>query len=1000
MSSSNAQNLHFQHLTTEDGLSDNAITCIFEDRAGYIWIGTERGLNRYDGQRVDRFPPGATGPVGAHITSIAEDTQGRLYFTTADEGLSMRDGTGRFTHFRYDNRDVRWLPDGLNHVLVLNDSTLVISSRGSGAIWYHPRTGIIRRVGFRPVVIGANGDTTKRRNDDWCHSAVRLDEDRIALHMLRVPGPQIIDARSGERLSAVDMPKTQLTNGAFIDGVLYMGGWSPGLFRAGPDLSSTVHCSPVEDEITAIAQWDGGQLIAATKVGGLLRLDKDGTKLGRCQHLRSDPSSLRSDRTTCLLRDREGNLWVGTAKGLSVHAPSVWRFTALPLLPEGRPGDLVFHAIQQDDDGTIRISTSKGFFLVDPDQLSSRLVELSHEGIPLEVTGLFHPAEEGYFAGTETGIFRYEPVKERILPGTGTGRWSSYHAGSMFQVRSVQTHPNRGLLIIGALGYAHIALDRRSGKRSADWADHPHAPGTMMLRATHQDNQGFWWSATTGGVVRWKPVAVGARTISEVFSTRAAAPRTLPGNDAQALAIQGDTVWVALRDAGLASIVGDRATAHPPPAHLSHDALGVIVDRSGMVWCTTSNGLLRFSPKDGSWLHVPVNDGRAFRQLTKCMTTLKDGRIALCADDHLLLFDPDAYHALPELPRAALVSTRNNWGELRVDADGMLELPYHNSAFDAMLTALRPVGASPLTFLYRLDSEGDGYHEVDARSPVRYAGVRTGSHELFVRVRDHYGREGPEAAVLTVHVTGPFWQQGWFFLLVIAAGALGMHLISRFRRRQRARLQGVRDRIARDLHDDIGSTLGSISFYSEALRRKLSTHGDRMTLDVAERIGSSSREMIDRMSDIVWSVDPKNDDAGALVERLRSFARDLLSARDIALHFHAEPALNERKLSAEQRRNLFLICKEALHNTVKYADARTVSIRMSGGSRGVMIHIADDGRGFDTERTDSHNGNGLVNMHARAGSIHAVLRIESAPGKGTRVELLLPAPALVPRSGD
>ncbi len=997
-----AQELRFQHITIDDGLSDNAITCITEDRAGFIWIGTERGLNRFDGQRVDHFQPGATGPLGTHITSIAEDGTGRLWITTADAGMSLRDPSGVFTHFQRDSTDVLGLPSNeLNHVLVVGDSLLLISSRNKGTIWFHQRKGIVQRQGYRGPVVNALGDTTSRAEDNWSHRAMLLDDGQLWLAMLQSPGSYIVHPRSG-LLGTTLVSAGPITNAVEAHGALYMGGWTPGLFRADAHRPQKVVHFPIDEEIKAMVEWDSSHLLAATKVGGLLVIDTYGTVIDRFQHVRSDPASLKSDRTTCLHRDRSGNVWVGTAKGVSVFAPSVWRFNAVRLLPDERAGDLVFHAIQQDDNGTVRISTSKGFVLVDPITHTSRAVELAYAGSPLEVTGLFQTAPQEWFLGTETGVFRYDPVRERILLRAESGKWESDHANYMYQSRAALagTVGGRDVLILGALGYGHQAIDHATGEYLGDWSDHPDQAGTLMLRTTVRDRQGALWSATLGGVVRWMPVPPGAPLNGTVFSTHSAPGQRLPGNDAQALVLNGDTTWVALRDAGLASIAGDRATAHIPPAHLPQDALGVAVDRSGNVWCTTSDGLLRYSPGDLAWLHVAVNDGHDLRQLTKCIITLKDGRIALCADDNLLLFDPAAFTTLPEPPVPVLVSVRNTWGELRADAEGALELPYRNSAFDAMLTALRPVGAVPLTFLYRLDSEGDATHAVSADAPARYAGVPVGSHRLMVRVRDAYGRQGPEVALLTIRVVGPFWQQWWFFLLVLAAGALAMYLVSRLRQKQRIRLQRVRDRIARDLHDDIGSTLGSISFYSEALKRKLGSSEDAMAQQVADKIGSSSRDMIDQMSDIVWSVDPKNDDAGALITRLQAFASDLLAAKNIPLHFHADAALTDRKLTAEQRRNIFLICKEVLHNTVKYADAGSVTITLKSTGRAIALLIADDGKGFDPENTDSYNGNGLPNMRVRAEAIGAVFTVESSPGNGTRALITMPPHMFTPRSGD
>ena len=995
--------LRFQHITTENGLSDNGVTCLLEDRDGFIWIGTERGLNRYDGQRIEVFPSGSDGPRGSRISSIAEDARGDLWITTVEGGLSRRDrDTGRFIHLSGDTLDPHGaLPEGLNHVLVVNDSLLVLSSRSLGAVWFHLRKGVLFRRGFREPVLNDEGDTLFSADDNWAHSAFRLDERHLVLTMLRSRGPHIVDAVTGEE-TALLAPAGLVTHAGLVDGTLYMGGWTPGLFRGRPEVSAPVDHIPLDEEITDLIPWHGQQLLLATKVNGLIRSDTGGKVMERYQHERTNANSLVSDRTTCLLRDRAGNLWAGTSKGLSVHAPSVWRCETVPLLSGDQTGDLVFHAIQQDDDGVIRISTSKGFLLVDPVSLSSRRVNLEHGGASLEVTGLHRTAANEFYVGTETGIFRYDPREERILRHEETGKWEHNHAGIMFQARAVMpaSIDGRAVLLAGALGYGHIAIDQATGEQIREWTDYGHQGGTMMLRSTVQDARGVFWSATAAGVVRWTPVGVGQKLSDAIFSTNSGPDQRLQGNDAHGLALCGDTVWVALRGAGLASIAGGRTRAHSPPPHMPQDLLGVTVDRSGLVWCTTGNGLLRYSPASDAWSHIPVNDGRDFRQLTQCITTLQDGRVAFCADDHLLLLDPAGYDAMVDLPVPRVVGLSNTWGVLEAEEGERVELAYRNSSLDVMLTALQPVGAGPLTFLCRLDDEPEARHAVSALDPLRFAGVPVGTHRLLVRVRDAYGREGPEHALLTITVVGPFWQHWWFFLLVLGAGALAMYLLSRFQQRQRARIQQVRDRIARDLHDDIGSTLGSINFYSEALKRKLSDTDHAMAQQVAERIGTSSREMVDQMSDIVWSVDPKNDDAAALGARLRAFAGDMLATRNIALDFRTTEAVNERKLSAEQRRNVFLICKEVLYNTVKYAEAKHVVITMATSGRALEISIVDDGKGFDPQNTDSYNGNGLPNMRIRAEAIRADLVIDSAPGRGTSVRITLAQQVFTPRSGD
>ncbi len=1000
-----AQELRFQHITTDDGLSDNAITCLFEDRTGYIWIGTEHGLNRFDGQLVQHMDSATE-----HITAIVQDKAGIIWFSTIGAGLGRLDpGTGLVTHARHDPHDPRSPPTSdLNHVLAVDGDLLVLSTRSEGAVWFDTGKGPLRARGFREVLLDEHGDTLTRDYQTWCHTALRVDEQRIWLPFVHTRDTYIVDARTGDPLRVIPRScerdaKDIVTNGAIVGDYLFTGGWTPGIQRIPLREDQRPECIPIDDEVTAIMPWGEHQFLAGTKLHGILHMTTDGNTTQRSRHDRGDPSSLMNDRIRCMLKDRAGNLWVGTAEGLSVDAPGVWRSTAVPLVSESGTVDLVFHRLQQDVDGTIRISTSAGFFLVQPRTMAVRHVALRNGIQPLEPTGLFEVAPGIHYLGTETGVLRYDPMNERPLSPSPDEWFEQYYTDGMFQVRGIHldTMPEGARMVVTALGFGPLLINVKGVRGQEDLPGYPATgPSALLVRDVERDTHGSYWSASAYCLFRWQLPRSGQAPTFTRWSSLPGAEHQIPGYDVTDVLLRHDTVWASLRDAGLVRVVNGKAQTFLTPPHIPHDALGVAVDHNGHAWYTTTSGLVRYDPGNGGWLHVPVNDGRRFKRLSGCIRTLADGRIAFCADDHLLLFDPAAFNALPDLPEPLLARVSNTWGDLPVGERASIEVTYRSSAFDATITALRPVGPAQLRFLYRLEGIDAEPRMTTAREPLRYAGVPPGTHRLLVRVRDEFGREGPERALLTVTVTGPFWQRWWFFVLVLGAGALGMYLVSRFRQKQRMKLQRVRDRIARDLHDDIGSTLGSISFYSEALKRKLGSSEDAMAQQVAEKIGSSSRDMIDQMNDIVWSVDPKNDDAGALITRLRAFASDLLAAKNIPLHFSADASLNERKLTPEQRRNIFLISKEVLHNTVKYADARSVTITLKSTGRALELLIADDGKGFDPENTDSYNGNGLPNMRVRAEAIGAVFTVESSPGNGTRALITVPQHMLTPRSGD
>jgi two-component system sensor histidine kinase UhpB len=205
-----------------------------------------------------------------------------------------------------------------------------------------------------------------------------------------------------------------------------------------------------------------------------------------------------------------------------------------------------------------------------------------------------------------------------------------------------------------------------------------------------------------------------------------------------------------------------------------------------------------------------------------------------------------------------------------------------------------------------------------------------------------------------------------------------------YRSKQAFQLQEIRNKIAGDLHDDIGSTLNSISIYSEVARKKGDMHDEAL-----EMIGDSSRKIIDAMSDIVWAINPDNDGFEKIIFRMKSLAYNLFRAKKIEFTFQADEVLNQKKLTMEERRSFYLIFKEAINNIVKYADATFVTIRLTDESGFIRLNIMDNGVGFDNMVATS--GNGLKNMKRRANQMKAECIVQSTVGKGTQIELILKA---------
>jgi two-component system, NarL family, sensor histidine kinase UhpB len=200
--------------------------------------------------------------------------------------------------------------------------------------------------------------------------------------------------------------------------------------------------------------------------------------------------------------------------------------------------------------------------------------------------------------------------------------------------------------------------------------------------------------------------------------------------------------------------------------------------------------------------------------------------------------------------------------------------------------------------------------------------------------------------------------------------------------RQKLKLQTLRNKIASDLHDDVGSTLSSISIFSQMAQAQ-----SKETIPALETIGESSRKMLDAMADIVWTINPENDQFEKIILRMRSFAYELLGAKNIDFEFDADEDIAIMKLSMEARKNLYLIFKEATNNMVKYAGASKAFFALKAEKNSLTMLIRDNGRGFDLNKSSA--GNGLKNMRKRATEIGGELLIESFPELGTTIQLRL-----------
>jgi PAS domain S-box-containing protein len=276
---------------------------------------------------------------------------------------------------------------------------------------------------------------------------------------------------------------------------------------------------------------------------------------------------------------------------------------------------------------------------------------------------------------------------------------------------------------------------------------------------------------------------------------------------------------------------------------------------------------------------------------------------------------------------------------------------------------------------------------------LRLAGVEDEEPTLDVswEARELFGVHKSGAKIPLELSFGAFERSDGRFVTLIARDVTERKRVEealRLSREERlAELERVRRRIATDLHVDIGSSLTQISILSEVIRQNIGSN-DSAAREPLSMIARSSRELVDAMSDIVWAINPLKDHLSDLTQRMRRFASDVFTARNISFSLRLPPADRDIKLGANLRREVFLIFKESINNMVRHSGCSRADVTFQVEEDSLSLRLSDNGKGFDTGRQS--DGHGLVSMSERARDIGAQFDLTSTIGLGTTIILKVP----------
>jgi len=929
------------------------VTALAQTADGYLWLGTEIGLYRFDGVRFTRFAPTGTEAFPAtSVSTLYAPPGGGLWVGFRYGGVSLIEG-GHVRHYGQ--------ADGLPTSTVYR-----FAEDGSGRLWAATFTGPVmlhaRRWQRPPAAMaypGRQGRTlfTDRDSTLW----VATENGMVVLRR---------GAATFERVPAVVGRVSQIAQAP--DGAIWVAEADGGVRALAAPGTASPNAQPDAPAASAGLLFDRDGVLWATTLGtGLVRRSPARGAEGFESFRRRD--GLSSDYLQPLLEDREGNLWVGSSRGLD-------RFRHANLVQVPMPEGAQDFAIAADGDALLVGTRNHALQRV---QMDSRLA------LPLRsaITAMHRDAEGGTWLGGPEGLWRLHGGRFEEVSGLPVALRSG--------VQAIATTPDGAVwLSLNTPGLHRLYQGRWTHLQ--DIADLPSNGSPLAMQV---DAGGRLWLGF-------------ARNIAVVLEHgKAVTPWTgepLDVGNVTALFEDAHGMWIG-GERGLARVSGGRLRNVLVDVREDLRGIsGIVADAAGDVWFNGARGVVRVragdvaglfgghgSPRYERFNALDALPGIAaqFRPLPTAART-DDGRLWFATTSGLVSIDPRQIVRNPVAPPVEVLSVTVDGAAVPI-RDGQVQLPAGPRNLRIRYTALSLSIPERVRFRYQLDGLDSQWMEGAARSAL-YNAPGSGRYVFRVRASNNDGVWNEQGAELVVTVAPHYWETGWFRVLCVVAAAALLWLLYLARLRQlaariRTRLDErhrERERIARELHDTLlQSTQGLILRLHASSRKLAPTDPVRQELEaamtMAERVGADGRE---RVRGLRGDVDHARDLGAALMAVLdESHGLDTPVVR---LVVEGTPRPMQRCASEEA----YMIGREAMLNAFRHAKAGTVQVSLGYGRHAFRLRVDDDGIGFSQEAGTAEGHWGLAGMQERAARAGGTVAIRSGrPGRGTSIDLQIPA---------
>ncbi|MBK7343796.1 MAG: hypothetical protein IPJ06_12335 [Saprospiraceae bacterium] len=433
---------------------------------------------------------------------------------------------------------------------------------------------------------------------------------------------------------------------------------------------------------------------------------------------------------------------------------------------------------------------------------------------------------------------------------------------------------------------------------------------------------------------------------------------------------------------------------------------GILCDDHDNFWLSTNQGLCIFSPSGKCLRTFVQEDGLQHNEFNKgAYVRMPDGRMVFGGVGGLTWFDPEDFYqsAGPspvvinglriinrrvEFSRAPNTDSTLFRLERPVEYLQEITLDHTQRMITFEFACLDLTHPAKNRFRYRLVGFDRDWVDAGDLHEATYTNLSPRHYTFTVQGRNADQVWNLDAATIRLNILPPWWATWWFRTLAIGALISLIYSAVRYRIKEKEKRHLLRNRISKDLHDEIGSTLSSIAIFSAVAKKKI-RENDQVAVDMLDRIGDSSTQVMESINDIVWAIKSDNDRMEHVIRRMRAYISEHQDIHTCVIDLTHDQEIIHLEMNMVQRRNVYMVFKEAVNNALKYAQSKHISIHIKALGRQIQMRIQDDGVGFDTGHSSqkklSLGGNGLENMRIRAREVGGQLEIHSISGEGTTV---------------